>query len=92
MQGWDELADWDCHIHTIDTVYKIDNWASHVTLVVKNWPANAEDLRDSVRPLGWEDPLAEGMANNPLWYSCLENPMNRRAWQAAVHRVAKNQT
>ena len=25
---------------------------------------------------------------NPLQYSCLENPMNRGAWQAAVHRVA----
>ena len=27
-----------------------------------------------------------------LQYSCLENPMDRRAWQATVHRVAKNQT
>ena len=90
-QGWDELADWDCHIHAIDTVYKVDCWASRVALVVKNRPANA-DLRDSVRSLGWEDPLGEGMANNPLRYSCLENPMDRRAWQTAVHRVAKNQT
>ena len=48
MQGWDELGDQDCHVHTIDTVYKIDNWASQVVLVVKNPPANAEDLRDSV--------------------------------------------
>ena len=30
--------------------------------------------------------------NNPLQYSCLENSMNRRAWQAAVHGVVKNQT
>ena len=29
---------------------------------------------------------------NPLQYSCLENPMNRGAWQAAVHGVAKSQT
>ena len=29
---------------------------------------------------------------NPLLYSCLENPMDREAWWAAVHRVAKNQT
>ena len=27
--------------------------------------------------------------DNPLQYSCLENPMDRGAWQAAVHRVAK---
>ena len=29
---------------------------------------------------------------NPLQYYCLENPMDRRAWQAAVHGVAKSQT
>ena len=29
---------------------------------------------------------------NPLQYSCLENPMDGKAWWAAVHRVAKNQT
>ena len=29
---------------------------------------------------------------NPLQYSCLENPMNRGAWQAAVHGVTKNWT
>ena len=41
--------------------------------------------------LGWEDPLEEGIGN-PLQYSCLENPMNRRAWGATVYRVAKYQT
>ena len=34
----------------------------------------------------------EGDHCNPLWYSCLENPMDRRAWRAIVHRVAKSQT
>ena len=29
---------------------------------------------------------------NPLQYSCLENPMDSRAWQATVHGVAKSQT
>ena len=29
---------------------------------------------------------------NPLQYSCLENPMDRGAWQAVVHGVAKSQT
>ena len=29
---------------------------------------------------------------NPLQYSCLENPVDRGAWWAAVHRVAQNQT
>ena len=29
---------------------------------------------------------------NPLQYSCLENPMDRGAWQATVHGVAKSRT
>ena len=29
---------------------------------------------------------------NPFWYSCLENSMDRGAWQATVHRIAKIQT
>ena len=37
-----------------------------------------------------EDPLEEGMGN-PFQYSCLENPMDRGAWQATDHRVAKSQ-
>ena len=31
----------------------------------------------------------EGGHGNPLWYSCLGNPMDRGAWWAAVHGVAK---
>ena len=33
-----------------------------------------------------------GGHGDPLQYSCLENPMDREAWQATVHRVAKSQT
>ena len=43
-----------------------------------------------VQSLGGEDPLEEVM-DNPLQYSCLENPTDRGTWQAAVHRVAKSQ-
>ena len=32
------------------------------------------------------------VSGTPLQYSCLENPMNRGAWKAAVHGVARNQT
>ena len=46
-------------------------------------------MRD--RPLGREDPLEEGMATQ-LQYSCLENPMDRGAWWATVHRVTKSYT
>ena len=44
-----------------------------------------------VQALGWEDPLDEGNGN-PFQYSCLENSMDRGAWQATVHGVAKSQT
>ena len=42
-------------------------------------------LETQVQFLGQEDPLEKG--NNPFQYSCLENPMDRQAWQATVHRV-----
>ena len=56
--------------------------------MVKNSPANVGDV--GLIP-GWGRSPGEGNGN-PLQYSCLENPMNRGAWWATVHRVAKNQT
>ena len=41
-----------------------------------------------VQSLGWEDSPGEGNGN-PLQHSCLENHMDRGAWQATVHGVAK---
>ena len=41
--------------------------------------------------LGQEDSPGEGNGY-PLQYSCLENPMDRGAWQATVHSVTKSQT
>ena len=69
----------------------MDLWASQVALVVKNPPANAGDIRDvgSICGLGRSP---GGGLGNPLQYSCLENPMDRGAWQATVHRVAKSRT
>ena len=57
-------------------------------LVVKNLPANAGDL-GLIHGLGRS--LGEGNGN-PLQYSCLENPVDRGAWQATVHGVAKSWT
>ena len=49
--------------------------------------------RRQVQSLGREDPLEEGMEyGNLLQYSCLDNPMDRGAWSATVHGVAKIQT
>ena len=58
---------------------------SQVALVVRNSPANAGD-GDSIPGLGRS--LGEGNGN-PLQCSSLGNPMDRRAWQATVQRVAK---
>jgi len=60
-------------------------------LVVKNLPTNAGDIRDAGSIPGSGRCPGEGNGN-PLWYSCLENPMDRGAWWAAVHRVAKSWT
>ena len=70
-----------CCLHPVYSV------ASLVALTVKNLPATWETW---VLSLGQEDTLKEGM--NPLQYSCLENPMDRRAWRATVHRVAQSRT
>ena len=65
--------------------------ASQVALVVKNPPANAGGARDagSIPGLGKSPGAGSG---NPLQYSCLQNPMDREAWQATVHGAAKSQT
>ena len=62
-----------------------------MALVVKNTPANEVDVRDAglITGLGRSPGGGHG---NPLQYSCLENPMDKGAWQATVHRVAKNGT
>ena len=55
--------------------------------VVKNPPANAGDRDTSSIPGSGRSP-GEGNSNT-LQYSCLENPMQRRAWWDTVHGVAK---
>ena len=65
--------------------------ASQVALGVNYLPVSAEDIRDagSVPGLGRSPGVGH---DNSLQYSCLENPMDRGAWQAVIHGVAKNQT
>ena len=57
----------------------------------KNLPANAEDVRDASLIAG-SGRSPGGGHGLPLQYSCLENPMDRGAWQAAPHRVAHSWT
>ena len=67
------------------------NWALEVALVVKNLLANTGDTGDEgfIPGLGRSPGVGNG---NPLQYSCLENPMDRGAWQTIVHNVAKSRT
>ena len=59
--------------------------------MVKNPPANSEDIRDggSIPGLGRSPRKGNG---NPLQYFCLENPMDREAWQGIILGFAKRQT
>ena len=56
--------------------------------VVKNQPAMQEMQDMRVHSLCQEDPPGEGNGN-PLQHSCLENPMDREAWQATIHGITK---
>ena len=62
-----------------------------MALVVKNLPASAGDLRDMGLIPGSGRSPGEGNGN-PLQYSCLGNPMDRGAWWATVHGVARSRT
>ena len=55
---------------------------------MKNSPANAGDTSS----ISGSGRFPGGGHDNPLQCSCLENPMDRGAWQAVVHGAAKSQT
>ena len=59
-----------------------------MALAIKNLPANAGDT-GTIPGL---ERSPGGGHGNPLLYSCLGNPMDRRAWWAIVHGIAKRQT
>ena len=56
-----------------------------MALLVKNPPATAGDIGDA-------GSIPAGVHGNPLQYSCLENPIDRGAWWATVHRVTRSRT
>ena len=63
-------------------------WASLIAQLVKNLPVMRETW---VRFLGWEDPLEEGMTTHSSILAW-RIPVNRGAWWATVHGVAKSWT
>ena len=75
------------HTHTLFHIYTYTYIGLPCGSVITNSPGTQETWIPS---LDREDPWRR--ACNPLQYSCLENPMDRRAWQAMFHRVTKSQT
>ena len=67
------------------------NSETQAAVVVKNLPANARDVRNAGSVPGLRRSPGEGNGS-PLQYSRLENPMDRGAWWATVHRVTKSWT
>ena len=65
---------------------KVMEGSHQAALVIKNPPANARNLRDAgCIPGSGRSP--GGRNGNPLQYSCVGNPMDRRTWQAIVRGV-----
>ena len=79
------------HIHKMPLSWGKTTGAFQEALVVKNPPASTGDLRDTGSVPG-SGRCPGGGRGNPLQYSCLENPMDRGAWWATVHRIAKSWT
>ena len=59
--------------------------------MIKNSPVNAGDVR-AMGSIPGSGRFPGGKNGNPLQYSCLENPIDREAWQATAHGVTKSQT
>ena len=59
--------------------------------MVKKLPAKAGDAGDAGLIPEWGRSPGGGHGN-PLQCSCLENPMDRGAWRATAHKIAKNRT
>ena len=62
-----------------------------VVLVLGNPPANAGDIRDMGLTSGSEGSFGGGHGS-PCQYSCLESPMDKRAWWIMIRGVTKNRT
>ena len=80
-------------VYFVDPLFCSVGLLDHFGLVIKSPSASAGDTRDtsSISGSGWGRSPGEGNGN-PLWHSCLENPMDRGTWQATVHRVTKSWT
>ena len=87
--GWEDPPEEDMATHSIILAWRIP--------VEKGFPGTSDgkesacNVGDPGSVPGYRRSLGEGNGNL-LQYSCLENPMDRGAWQAKIHGVAKSQT
>ena len=89
FSGTDSIQ-WLIYTQVLKILSRVLAWVSQVVLMVKNLPTYEGDIRDSSSVPGSGSSPGGGQGN-PLQYSCLENPMDRGAWWATVHGVAKSQ-
>ena len=96
-EGDELIREWIDHFPSDGQTYRISFQVLHGGFRNVGFPGGS-DSKESACNAG--DPgLIPGLGRscgegngNPLWYSCLENPMDRRAWQAAVYGVTKSWT
>ena len=72
-------------------IRSLKTWASQVTRMVKYPPANTGDIKDMGSIPGSGRSSEEGHGNS-LQFPCLENPMDRGAWQTTVHGSQESDT
>ena len=78
-----DLSIWNPWIASFRIIYWLPRWLSGKESAC---PCRRPGFKPWVRKIPW------GGHDNPLQYSCLENPMHRGACKATVHRIAKSQT
>ena len=72
----------------VKTKFEQKQWMTYNEVVPDGSDSKESACRDSIPALGRSSGEGNG---NPLQYSCLENSMDRGAWQATVHGVTKSQ-
>ena len=89
--GLERVLSVQCRFYSIGSHSELWTFPASKMLAVKNPPASAGDVKnaDSIPGSGRSPGGGHG---NPLQYSRLDNPMDRGAWQATVHRVTQSQT
>ena len=88
------MSSWKLITTTIRQIkaYTLQTEAAQVAQWAKNSPAMQRHRRSGFS--SWVGKIPGGEHDNPLQYSCLENPMDRDrgAWRATIHRVSKSWT